>query len=87
MRSGTPSPREDRSGHAMVRGVTHVRVASSSGVTPFATSDATFSNAIVDISRATSCGVTQVLVAPRGLAGPKGLLLAILVGEELVLKF
>jgi hypothetical protein len=37
------------------------------GVTPFATSDATFSNATVDISRATSCGVTQVLVATRGL--------------------
>jgi hypothetical protein len=34
------------------------------GVTPFATSDATFSNTTVDISRATSCGVTQVLVAP-----------------------
>jgi hypothetical protein len=32
------------------------------GVTPSATSDATFSNATVDISRATSCGVTQVLV-------------------------
>jgi hypothetical protein len=57
------------------------------GVTPFATSDATFSNAIVDISHATSCGVTQVLVAPQGLARPKGLLIGILVGVGLVLKF
>jgi hypothetical protein len=57
------------------------------GVTPSATSDATFSNTTVDISRATSCGVTQVLVAPQGLAGPKGLLLGILVGVGLVLKF
>jgi hypothetical protein len=31
--------------------------------------------------------VTQVLVATRGLVWPKGLLLAILVGEGLVLKF
>jgi hypothetical protein len=50
-------------------------------------SHATFSNATVDISRATSCGVTQVLVAPQGLARPKGLLLGILVGVGLVLKF
>jgi hypothetical protein len=55
-------------------------------VTPSATSDATFSNATVDISRATSCGVTQVLVAPWGLARPKGLLIGILVGVGLVLK-
>jgi hypothetical protein len=55
-------------------------------VTPSATSDATFSNTTVDISRATSCGVTQVLVAPRVLARPKGVLLGILVGEGLVLK-
>jgi hypothetical protein len=53
-------------------------------VTTSATSHATFSDAIVDISRATSCGV---LVAPRGLARPKGLLLGILVGVGLVLKF
>jgi hypothetical protein len=52
-----------------------------------AMSDATFSNATVDISRATSCGVTQVVVTPRGLARPKGLLLGILVGVGLVLKF
>jgi hypothetical protein len=52
-----------------------------------ATSDATFSNATVDISRTTSCGVTQVLVVPRGLARPKGLLIRILVGLGLVLKF
>jgi hypothetical protein len=57
------------------------------GVTPSATSDATFVNAIMDISRATSCGVTQILVASWGLARPKGLFLAILVGEGLVLKF
>jgi hypothetical protein len=49
--------------------------ATQCGVTLFATSDATFSNATVDISRATSCGVTQVLIAPRGLTWPKGLLL------------
>jgi hypothetical protein len=48
-------------------------------VTPSATSDATFSNAIVDISRATSCGVTQVLVTPQSLARPKGIFLGILV--------
>jgi hypothetical protein len=57
------------------------------GVTTFATSHATFFNATVNISRATSCGVTQLLVAPRGLARPKGLLLGILVGVGLVLKF
>jgi hypothetical protein len=61
--------------------------ATQCGVTPSATSDATFSNATVDISRATSCGVTQVLVAPRGLARQKWLLLGILVGVGLVLKF
>jgi hypothetical protein len=41
----------------------------------------------VDISHATSCGVTQVLVASRGLVRSKWLLLGNLVGEELVLKF
>jgi hypothetical protein len=51
-------------------------------VTPFATSDATFSNVTVNIGRATSRGVTEVLVAR-----PKELLLAILVGEGLILKF
>jgi hypothetical protein len=61
--------------------------ATQCGVTPSATSDATFSNVTVDISRATSCSVTQVLVAPRDLARSKGLLLGILVGVELVLKF
>jgi hypothetical protein len=55
-------------------------------VTPFATLDATFSNATVDISRATSCGVTQVLVAPRGLARPKWLLVGILVGGGVSFK-
>jgi hypothetical protein len=34
----------------------------------------------MDISRATSCGVTQVLVAPQSLARPKGIFLGILVG-------
>jgi hypothetical protein len=57
------------------------------GVTPSATSDATFSDTTVDISRAASCGVTQILVTPQGLARPKGLLLAILVGVGLILKF
>jgi hypothetical protein len=57
------------------------------GVTPSTTSDATFSNATVDISRVTSCGVAQVLVAPRGLTRPKELLLKILVEDKLVLKF
>jgi hypothetical protein len=61
--------------------------ATQCGVTPSTTSDPTFSNATVDISRATSCGVAQVLVAPRGLARPKGLLLGILVEVGLVLKF
>jgi hypothetical protein len=87
MRLGTPIPttvpirsrhepwRDSRKSHATL-----------CGVTPSATSDATFSNATVDISRATSCGVTQVLVAPRGLAWPKGLL-GILVGVGLILKF
>jgi hypothetical protein len=46
-------------------------------------SDATFSNATMDISHA----VTQVLVMPRGLMRPKGLILGILVGDGLVLKF
>jgi hypothetical protein len=57
------------------------------GVTPSTTSNASFSNATVDISRATSCDATQVLVAPRDLAWPKGLLLGILVREGLFLKF
>jgi hypothetical protein len=61
--------------------------ATQCGVTPSASSDATFSNATVDISHVTSCGVTQVLVAPRGLTRLKGLLLGILVGVRLVLKF
>jgi hypothetical protein len=56
------------------------------GMTPSATSDATFSNATVYISHATSCGVTQLLVAPRGLARPKALHLGNLVGEGLLLK-
>jgi hypothetical protein len=47
----------------------------------------TSSNATVDISHAKSCGVTQVLVAARGLARPKGLLIEILVRVGLVLKF
>jgi hypothetical protein len=75
MRSGTPS----------LGSVSRTSRATQCGVTPYATSDATFFNITVDISRATSCGVTQVLVAPR--ARPKGLLLGILVGVGLVLKF
>jgi hypothetical protein len=57
------------------------------GATPSVTSDATFSNATVDISRAASCAATQVLLASRGLARPKGLLLGILVREGLFFKF
>jgi hypothetical protein len=56
--------------------------AAQRGVTPSAISYAISSNTTVDISRATSRGVTEVLVAPRGLARPKGLLLGILVGES-----
>jgi hypothetical protein len=45
-------------------GVTHEPVTPGQhGVTPSATSDVTFSNATVYISHATSCGVTQLLVA------------------------
>jgi hypothetical protein len=40
-----------------------------------ALSPVTFSNATVDTSRITSCGVTQLLVAPRSLARPKVLVL------------
>jgi hypothetical protein len=47
----------------------------------------TFSNATVYTSHATSCGVTQLLVVPRSLARPKGLLLANIVWGELFLKF
>jgi hypothetical protein len=80
MRLGTPSPTGDRSGDSRTSRATQC------DVTPSATSDTTFSNTTVDISRATSCGVTQVLVALRGLARPKELLLGILVGVGLVLK-
>jgi hypothetical protein len=88
MRSGTPSLGSvpNRSRHGGWRDSRTSR-ATQCGVTPSVMSDATFSNVTVDISRATSCGVTQVLVAPRGLARPKGLLLGILVGVGLVLKF
>jgi hypothetical protein len=58
-----------------------------SGVTQSAMSVLTFSNATMYMSRATSCDVTQVLVAPRTLARPKGLVLGILVWEMLFLKF
>jgi hypothetical protein len=86
MRPGTPvqTPEPIRSHHAPWRDSRTSRTAQR-GVTPSA--DATFSNATVDNSRATSRGVTEVLVAPRGLARQKGLLLGILVGEGLVLKF
>jgi hypothetical protein len=64
MRSGTPSLGSEwnRSRHGAWRDSSTSR-ATQRGVTPSATSDATFSNATVYISRATSCGVTQVLVA------------------------
>jgi hypothetical protein len=88
MRLGTPGPSRGpiQSRHGAWRD-SRTNRATKCGVTPSATSDATFSNATVDISRATSCGVTQILVAPRGLARPKGLLLGILVAVGLVLKF
>jgi hypothetical protein len=47
----------------------------------------TFSNATVYTSRATSRGVTQLLVAPRSLARPKELVLSNIVWGELFLKF
>jgi hypothetical protein len=73
MRLGTPSPSRGpiRSRHGAWRNSRTSR-ATQCDVTPSATSDATFSNATVDISRATSCGVTQVLVTSRGLADQKG---------------
>jgi hypothetical protein len=52
-----------------------------------AMSTMTFSNATVYISRATSCGVTQLLVMPRSLTRPKVLVLANIVWGELFLKF
>jgi hypothetical protein len=56
MRPGTPS----RSGHTTVRGMTHIRVARKQcGVTHSVTSDATFSIATMDISRATGLGATK----------------------------
>jgi hypothetical protein len=66
---GTPSPSRGliRSRHGAWRD-SRTSDVTQCGVTPSVTSDATFSNATVDISRATSCGVTQVLVAPRVLA-------------------
>jgi hypothetical protein len=47
----------------------------------------TFSNATVYTSRATSYGVTQLSVAPRSLARPKGLVLANIDWGGLFLKF
>jgi hypothetical protein len=46
----------------------------------------TFSNVTVYTSRATSRDVTQLLVAPRSIARPKGLVLANIVWGELFLK-
>jgi hypothetical protein len=45
------------------------------------------SAANMHISRATSCGMTQLLVAPRGFARPKGLLLGNIVRCGSFLKF
>jgi hypothetical protein len=80
MRSGTPSLGDVsiRSRHGTWRD-SRTSHDTQCGVTPSVTSDATFFNATVDISCATSCNVTQLLVAPRGLARPKGV--------GLVLKF
>jgi hypothetical protein len=84
MRSGTPSSSTGaiRSRDGAWRDSRTSR-ATQCGVTPSATSDATFSNATMDISHA----VTQVLVMPRGLARPKGLILRILVGGGVSFKF
>jgi hypothetical protein len=88
MRPGTPTISRGPiwSRHGEWRN-SHTSRATHCGVPPSATSDAIFSDATVDISHAISCGVTQILVTRRGLARPKGLLLAILVGEGLILKF
>jgi hypothetical protein len=56
------------------------------GVTPSATSDVTFFNTTVDISRATSCGVTQILVTPRAWRDQSATSCN-LVWEGLILKF
>jgi hypothetical protein len=53
-------------------GVSH---ATPCGATRSVMSAMTFSNATVYTSRATSRGVAQLLVAPRSLARPKGLIL------------
>jgi hypothetical protein len=82
MRLGPPSPSSGpiRSRHCAWRDSLTSRD-TQCGVTPSATSYVNFSDTIVDNSRATSCG------APRDLTRPKGLLLGILVGVGLVLKF
>jgi hypothetical protein len=54
-----------------------IRRATQPGVTPSTMSDATFAKIIVYISRTISYDVTRVLVVPRVLAQPKGLLLEI----------
>jgi hypothetical protein len=51
-------------------------------VIPIATSIATFSNVIVYISRATSCGMNQILVTPRILARLKGIVLGNIIWER-----
>jgi hypothetical protein len=75
---------ENRSLPVMPRFVSH---ATPCGATRSAMSAMTFSNATVYTSRATSCGVTQLLVAPRSLARSKRLVLANIVWGELFLKF
>jgi hypothetical protein len=61
--------------------------ATTSGVTRYAMSGATFSNVTVYTNRATSCGVTQLLVVPRSLTQQKGLVLENIVWDGLFLNF
>jgi hypothetical protein len=75
MIDGTPNLNMvvNESGH-VVWCDSYVSHATPSGATRSAMSATTFSNATVHISRATLCGVTQLLVASQNLAQPKGFL-------------
>jgi hypothetical protein len=57
------------------------------GATRSAMSVMTFSNITVYTRRATSCGVTRLLVAPQSLARPKELVLGNIVLSGLFLTF
>jgi hypothetical protein len=79
-----PMPGQSRHGPWRDSLVSH---ATPRGATRSAMSVITFSNTTVYTSRATSCGLTQLLVAPWSLARPKGLVIANIVWGELFLKF